>query len=126
VNSRIYFQEFQETVLAASHVIQSNLAFDEISESECYIRGSLILSGGYELHVSEYVVTEPDIKRLKYRYHLQTLEKEFVARWDNAAHHPDVETHPNHLHLAQSKVRPSPLMDIDQVLAAVLLFLPQD
>jgi hypothetical protein len=126
VNSRIYFQEFQENVLAAPHVIQSNLTFDEITESECYIRGTLLLSGGFELHVSEYVITDPDIKRLKYRYHLQTLDNQFIARWDNAAHHPDVETHPNHMHLAASSVKPSPVMDIGQVLTAVLPFLPQD
>jgi hypothetical protein len=126
VKSRAYFRKVQEAVLAAPHVIQSNLAFDEISESECYIRGSLALSGGFELHIAEYVVTEPDIKRLKYRYHLQTLGKVFVARWDNAPHHPNVKTHPNHMHLAQGNVESSPEMDIEQVLAAVLPFLVQD
>jgi len=123
VNTRDYFQKVQEVVLASSHVIQSNLAFDEISESECYIRGSLILTGGFELHIAEYAVTEPEIRRLKYRYHFQTSENEFVARWDNAPHHPDVETHPDHLHLARGSVQPSPGMDIKQLLDAILPFL---
>ena len=126
MNSRAYFQEFQESILAVPHVIQSNLTFDEISESECYIRGLLKLSGGFELYVSEYVVTDPDIKRLKYRYHLQTLDNQFIARWDNTAHHPEIDTHPYHLHLAQSSVKASPVMNIDQVLVAVLAYLPQD
>ncbi len=126
MNSRAYFQKVQDAILAAPHVIQSNLTFDEITESECYIHGSLTLSGGFELHIAEYVVTEPEIKRSKYRYHLQTFGKEFVARWDNAPHHPEVKTHPDHLHLAQGSVKPSPGTDIEQVLAAVLPFLIQD
>ena len=112
--------------MTASHVIQSNLDFNEISESECYIRGSLRLIGGFHLYIAEYVVTEPEIKRLKYRYHLQTSEGDLVVRWDNAPHHPEVETHPDHLHNAQSGVEPSFGMDIEQVLVGVLPFLIED
>ncbi len=92
MNSRAYFRSVQETVLAANHVIRSDLAFDEISESECYIRGFLTLTGGYELYVAEYVITEPEFKRLKYHYHLQTSGKDLVVRWDNANHHTEVDT----------------------------------
>lgn len=123
---RGYFRQFQDAALAATHVLQSNLAFDEISESECYIRGSLTLIGGFQLHVAEYVVTEQEIQRLKYRYHLQTMQNDLVCRWDNAPHHPEVETHPHHLHLAQGAVESSPAMNIEQVLVAILPFLIQN
>lgn len=122
---RDYFRQFQETTLAVPHVIQSNLAFDEISESECYIRGALTLIWGFQLHVAEYTITEPDIQRLKYRYHLQTMQNEFVCRWDNAPHHPEVETHLHHWHLAQGAVESSPAMNIEQILVAILPFLIQ-
>ena len=126
MNARKYFQKIQEIILAAPHVIQVNLAFDEVSENECYIRGSLTLTGGFELFVAEYVVTEPTMKRLKYRYHLQTVGKDFIARWDNPPHHPEVESHPDHLHLTQSIVKPSSAMDLDSVLEAILPLLTQD
>lgn len=126
MNSREYFQKVQEAVLAAPHVTQSNLAFDEILESECYIQGSLMLFGGFELYIAEYVIIEPDLKRLKYRYHLQNISKELIARWDNAPHHPEVDTYPAHIHLARESVKSSPAMDIEQVLLAILPFLPQD
>lgn len=122
---RDYFRQFQEAALTAPHVIQSNLAFDEISESECYIRGSLTLIGGFQLYVAEYAITEPEIQRLKYRYHLQTMQNDFVCRWDNAPHHPEVETHPYHWHRAQGAVEASPAMNIEQVLDAILPFLIQ-
>jgi len=65
VNTREYFREVQEAVLATAHVIQSNLDFDEISQSECYIKGKLTLVGGIELYVAEYVVTEPTMTLLQ-------------------------------------------------------------
>jgi hypothetical protein len=123
VNSRTYFRIIQEIILNAPHVVQSDLSFDEISESECYIRGSLSIFGGFELHVAEYVVTEPEFKRLKYRYHLQTSTNELVARWDNATHHPEVETYPHHIHFENGTVGFSPSMDLEQVLNAVVQFL---
>ncbi|MDP1714394.1 MAG: DUF6516 family protein [Anaerolineales bacterium] len=122
MNSREYYASVQTAILAAPHVIQSDISFDEVSEEECYIRGMLSLNGGYELHIAEYVVTEPQIKRLKYRYHLQSSDNKLVARWDNAAHHPEVKTHPDHLHLGE-KVKANPPVDIPQVLADVLSFI---
>ena len=98
MNTREYFQKLQEAVLSTPHVIHSNLAFDQISENEGYIKGKLVLTDRLELHVAEYVVTEPEIDRLKYRYHVQTMDHQFVALWDNAPHHKDVKTYPHHFH----------------------------
>jgi len=109
-------------ILAAPHVIQTDISFDEVSEEECYIRGVLTLAGGCELHISEYVVTEPEFKRLKYRFHLQSAKGQMLARWDNAPHHPEIETHPDHLHVAEI-IKPNPPASIPQVLTAVLSFI---
>ena len=122
MKSREYYASVQAAILAASHVIQTDISFDEISEEECYIRGVLTLIEGYELHIAEYVVTEPEFKRLKYRFHLQSPESQMIARWDNAPHHPEIKTHPDHLHVAK-KVKPNPPVDIPQVLAVVLSFI---
>ena len=123
MNTREYFRTIQDVILDTPYVLQSNLNFDEISKSECYIKGILTLSEGIELHIAEYVVTKPDIQRLKYRYHLQRFDNEFLARWDNAPHHSEIETHPNHLHLSQDQVKSSLKMNIEKVLLAVLPFL---
>jgi hypothetical protein len=34
----------------------------------------------------------------KYSYHWQRSHGQLVKRWDNAPHHPEIETHPHHLH----------------------------
>jgi len=123
VNVREYFAFIQSGALAAPHVIETDLSFEEISESECYIRGKLTLGGGFELHVAEYVLADPEFRRLKYRYHLQTAKGKLIARWDNAPHHPEVSTHPNHFHSAENKIRPSEAMDILRVLDEIVSFI---
>ncbi|MBI5839768.1 MAG: hypothetical protein HZB19_06670 [Chloroflexi bacterium] len=122
MKSREYYASVQAAILAASHVIQTDISFDEISEEECYIRGVLTLIRGYELHIAEYVVTEPQFKRLKYRFHLQSSESQMIARWDNAPHHPEIKTYPDHLHIAE-KVKPNQPVDIPRVLTLVLSFI---
>lgn len=122
MNSREYYASVQKAILAAPYVIQTDISFDEVSEEECYIRGVVTLTGGFELHIAEYVVTEPEFKRLKYRFHLQTSSSRMIVRWDNAPHHPEVKTHPDHIHTGQ-KVKAHPPMDIPQVLEAVLSFI---
>jgi hypothetical protein len=84
VNAREYYLGLQTTIHAAPHVLGSDVRFEEIDVNECYVRGVLALIGGFELHVAEYIVTEPDVQRPKYRYHLQTSSGKLVSRWDNA------------------------------------------
>jgi hypothetical protein len=36
--------------------------------------------------------------RTKYRFHWQTKEEALIKRWDNARHHPEIDTFPHHLH----------------------------
>jgi hypothetical protein len=122
VNSREYYAGVQKAILAAPHVIQTDISFDEVSEEECYIRGVVTPRGGFELHITEYVVTEPEFKRLKYRFHLQTSENKMIVRWDNAPHRPEVETHPDHIHIGKT-VEANPPMDISQVLQKALPFI---
>ncbi len=110
----------QATIGEAPHVTASDVSFDEIVANECYIRGMLKLSGGFELHIAEYVITEPNIERSKYRYHLQRADGTSVARWDNVPHHRDISTFPDHRHNDSGSVHPSPTMDVFQVLTAVI------
>lgn len=122
MKAREYYAAIQAAILAAPHVIRSDITFDEVTDSECYIRGILTMTGEIELHLAEYTVTDPEIKRLKYRYHLQTLNGKLLARWDNAPHHPKVKSHPDHLH-KDDEVKPSTAMDIESVLVAAIDFI---
>ena len=103
-------------------MLRSNITFDEIDANECYVRGILSLIGDFELHIAEYVVTEPNLTRPKYRYHLQDSDSRLVSRWDNVPHHPTVSTFPDHRHDDLGGVHPTPSMNVPDVLNAVLQF----
>ena len=127
MNARQYYLGVQAAIQGAPHVLRSEMHFDEVDSTECYIRGTLHLLGDLELHIAEYVVTEPVIHRLKYRYHLQrTDDKALISRWDNVAHHPHVPTFPHHRHDDTGAVHASSSMDIPRLLDAVLAFIPTD
>jgi hypothetical protein len=120
VNARDYYLDLQDVIHATPFVLRSDLRFEEIDVNECYIRGVLLLVGGFELHIAEYVVTEPDPTRPKYRYHLQSSSNDLIARWDNAPHHRSVPTFPHHRHDGEGKVHPTLPVSVSEVLDAIL------
>ena len=122
MNAREYFAGLQDAIRVAPHVLRSEVRFDEIDENECYVSGVLLLIGDLELHVAEYIVTVSDPLRLKYRYHLQTIEGALLSRWDNAPHHREVTTFPDHRHDDSGAANPAPPMDLPGVLSAALAF----
>jgi len=123
LNARDYYLGLQNGIHAAPHVLRSDVRFEEIDVNECYVRGVLTLIGGFELHIAEYVVTDPVLTRPKYRYHLQTSDGKLVSRWDNAPHHPTVSTFPDHRHDDHDGIHPAPSMNVPDVLNAVLQFI---
>jgi hypothetical protein len=52
----------------------------------------------------------------KYSYHWQTQTGEMLLRWDNAPHHPEIPTHPDHRHEGE-QVGPSARVSVEEVLA---------
>lgn len=100
-------------------VATCDLTYQEISATRCYISGVLHLKSLQQLHIAEFVALEPSVTRLKYRYHLQSHDGVLVARWDNAPHHPQIATFPDHKHVAAGGIEPSPPMDLSAVLAEI-------
>ena len=123
MNARDYYLGLQHGIHAAPHVLRSDVQFEEIDVNECYVRGVLTLIGGFELHIAEYVVTDPVLTRPKYRYHLQTSDGKLISRWDNAPHHPTVSTFPDHRHDDRDGIHPASSMNVPDVLDAVLQFI---
>lgn len=54
--------------------------------------------------------------RSKYSYHWQTQGGEMLFRWDNAPHHPEIPTHPDHKHEGE-RVGLSARVSVEDVLA---------
>ncbi|NJL59501.1 MAG: hypothetical protein HC887_07530 [Desulfobacteraceae bacterium] len=44
----------------------------------------------------------------KYSFHWQDANSKIIRRWDNAPHHPEIQTHPYHVHEdREDNVKPS-------------------
>jgi hypothetical protein len=120
VNPRAYYSSLQAIIEGEPLVSSSDLTLREIDSAECYVRGSLFLVGGYVLHVAEYVITDPEPpSRIKYRYQLLDPRGRPVRRWDNAPHHRDVPSFPDHWHDEHDDAHPCQPVAIDYVLGEV-------
>jgi len=94
------------------------LSFDVIDhriwETGSYLRLRILLRDGTELHTREFV----DEHERKFAFHWQGSDGQLIARWDNAPHHPELLTHPDHKHTA-SGVDPTSTVALDGVLDAI-------
>ena len=50
-----------------------------------------------------------------YSYHWQNKEKMLITRWDNASHHPEIETFPHHVHEGD-EIKPSDVPTFVEIL----------
>jgi len=83
-------------------------------ESVQLLRVKVELIDGSLLHIREALFSDAS----KYSYHWQTRGGELLLRWDNAPHHPQISTHPDHKH-EEEQVRPSARVSVEEVLAEI-------
>jgi hypothetical protein len=96
---------------------EEKISFREIGEREGYVRGHLYLHGGHELHVAEYVViNQGKPVAIKYRYQLQTPDNKSIVRWDNAPHHRNINSFPQHKHCRDGSIIASSINNLFEIL----------
>ncbi len=70
------------------------------------------LINGSRLHINE-VWVEGELE--KYAYYWLTPTDEVIKGWDNAPHHPKIDTYPHHTHQSGS-VLPSQIRSLNDIL----------
>ena len=83
---------------------------------------------GSLLQVEEALVARMFVVvKVRYAYHYQSADGSLVFRYDNAPHHPEVPTHPHHLH-TEGRVEAAEPPDLSDVLRRIdeLLYPGQD
>jgi hypothetical protein len=64
------------------------------------------------------------VNKTEYAFHYQDANGQLVLRYDNAPHHPEIPTHPQHKHIedrieaAEAPDLSDVLREIDQILSA--------
>jgi hypothetical protein len=103
------------SILTKSRIV-ARLEILEITEGEY----AQVLSAKAELvDASVLFVREALIaNRAKYSYHWQNKSGKLICRWDNAPHHPEIETFPHHKHEG-GKMCPSEEVTLDAALKLI-------
>jgi len=81
-------------------------------ESVQFLRVKAEIVDGSLLYVREAFFSDHS----KYSYHWQSRTGEMLIRWDNAPHHPEIHTHPDHKHEGE-RVGPSARVSVEEILA---------
>lgn len=98
-----YLKKLDDFILAADEIIEVDIIrrtiWDTDLEKIGIYRYKIYFQDGSLLELTERLVEEQGtLKPTKYRFHWQDKEGDLIKRWDNARHHPEIDTFPNHLH----------------------------
>jgi len=85
------------------------------------LRIKLNLLDNSQLEMFEYFsVEEGQYQVKKYSFHWQKSSGDLIRRWDNAAHHPEIENFPHHVHVGENQnILPGEAMNIKKVLLII-------
>ena len=117
-----YFSQIRQLIQAISETHSERYEEEILSWNRGNLRIRLRFSDQALLEISEAVVIvtgEP--QWLSYRYHYQDPSAGVILRYDNAPHHPETSTHPDHKHLT-GQVLASSRPSIQQVIEEVRAF----
>lgn len=100
-------------------ILSDKLIIDNRGDIVLYLKGEIVFTNHFELHFKEYFVSVPEFRKIAYSYHCQDVQNEMVFRYDNAEHHPELETFPHHKHIGD-KTFPSAAFSLEKVLEIIV------
>jgi len=99
-----YLNDLDALISASPAVVDVDIIRRDIRdtglEKIALYRYRIKLKDGSTIEITERLLEEgKKLDTTKYRYHWQTQSGKLIKRWDNAPHHPEIDTFPNHLHI---------------------------
>ncbi len=116
-----YLNLIKALVVESSIITHWNILREETQGDLGLYRFRLTLQDRSILEMFErYQIVEGRVNVTKYSFHWQDSTGRLHKRWDNAPHHPEVSTHPSHVHDgAEEHVKPHDAMTCEKVLAVL-------
>jgi len=116
-----YLAHIKALIVVNPQVAHWEVVREEAQGDMGLFRYRLMLRDGGLLEMFErFRVVEGKARVAKYSFHWQDAAGQLRKRWDNAAHHPEVSTHPHHVHDGgEANVLPHGLISAEEVLAIV-------
>lgn len=99
INPEDYLALVKSFIALCPEIITFQILREEILGNKGLWRYRLTLKNNSFLEMFEFFEVQlTEINIIKYSFHWQTKEGKLIKRWDNAPHHPEIETFPHHLH----------------------------
>ncbi len=116
-----YLTYIKALMVVNPQVLRWTVVREEVQGDMGMLRYRLTLRGSGLLEIFErFQVVEGRVQVAKYSFHLQDAAGQLLKRWDNAAHHHEISTHPHHVHDgAEANVRPHGPINAEEILALV-------
>lgn len=110
-----YYKKIEARTSELGIIAEKAIEFREFDFDEGFVKGRILFINGSVLEFLEYIKGEA---RLKYRFHYMDDQGAIVFRYDNAPHHHDVSTFPDHKHTPNEVIAAFPrelLCVIDEI-----------
>ena len=113
-----YLAYVKALIIKNEDVLRWNIVREETQGNMELFRYRLVISDGSLLEMFErFKVVESQTQVTKYSFHWQDSDGQLRKRWDNAAHYPEIQTYPYHLHEGdEENVLPHPPVDVENIL----------
>lgn len=113
-----YFQSQIALLSSLPFVTSPQVSIEKRADTVGFIRGVVEFLDGSELHYRELVDLRQPLRLVMYAYHYQDARNNLVFRYDNTAHHMQVQTFPHHKHAGKSTLSSEP-PSLEVVLAEI-------
>lgn len=114
-----YLSRLHDTIRSRTEIQVEFIRAERLPGNQGFVVADLCFYDGSLLAVSERVRLERNrVVKAEYRYHYQRADGTLVFRYDNAPHHPEVSTHPHHVHVGE-RVEPAEPPDLSDVLREI-------
>ena len=94
-----YFEKVERVISGFYDIItDQTIKKKEYNDKQGLISGKIEFTDESDLAFLELKNME-EAEKMKYKYHYMDDNKKMIFRYDNAKHHPELETYPHHKHI---------------------------
>ena len=113
-----HLDEIEKIIKGDSLVILSDFQRIYTSQNTAYIKAKVRFIDNSFLSIFHHVHDENGLFGFDYRYHYMDSKNTMIFRYDNAPHHPEVQSSPHHKHTS-SGIKESEMPNIRDILSEI-------
>jgi len=112
-----FVENFEKTIASSSAILSSDIQKHFGSEGETvYLKGHLLFIDSSILEIAIFAVAPHNTLSIdKYRLHYMNRAGQMLFRYDNAPHHPEIDSYPHHKH-TPDRIIPTTMPNLRDVL----------